>query len=97
MDFFPPQVSEEDILILEPGFWYGGEVRFLLFAEELTGMGPKCIEFELQLLSFDRKLVGFIFARATRALQQSTDGGTQGDLPPATDAGSPDAGVEGMP
>lgn len=97
MDFFPPRVSEEDILILEPGYWYGGEVRFLLFAEELTGMGPECIEFELQLLSFDRKLVGFVFARAARAPQQSTGGGTQSDLPPATDAGSPDAGVRRIP
>ena len=97
MDFFPPRVSEEDILILEPGYWYGGEVRFLIFAEELTGMGPECIEFELQLLSFDRKLVGFVFARATRTPQQSTDGGAQSDLLPATDAGLPDAGVGRMP
>lgn len=97
MDFFPPRLSEEDILILEPGYWYGGEVRFLLFAEELTGKGPECIEFELQLLSFDRKLVGFVFARATRALQQLTDGGAQSDLPPATDAGSPDAGSPQQP
>jgi hypothetical protein len=102
MDFFPPRVSEEDILILEPGYWYGGEVRFLLFAEELTGMGPECIEFELELLSFDRKLVGFVFARATRTPQQSMDGGAQSDLPPVTDAGLPnaggvDAGTRGMP
>jgi hypothetical protein len=71
------------------GEFAGGIVRFLSCAEELTGMGPECIEFELELLSFDRKLVGLVFAQATRAPQQSTYGGAQSDLRPAPDLPHP--------
>ncbi len=101
VDIVPPGTCEEDALILEPGYWYGGEVRFALFSPEFTGMGPECIEVGFALLSFDRKFVGHTFARATRALAQSVDGDVPGEPPPAMDAGSlpamdvgsPDAGV----
>jgi hypothetical protein len=91
MDILPPRMCEEDVLVLEPGYWYGGEVRFPLFAEEFTGLGPECIEVGLSLLSFDRKFVGHVFARATRTLHQSMDGGTLGDGVPAMDAGASEA------
>ncbi|MBN1205802.1 MAG: hypothetical protein JXB05_12870 [Myxococcaceae bacterium] len=97
VDILPPGTCEEDALLLEPGYWYGGGVRFALFAPGFTGMGPECIEVGLALLSFDRKFVGHMFARATRVLPSATDGGTPGDSPPAMDGGSPDAGAEGMP
>ncbi len=91
MDILPPRTCEEDVLILEPGYWYGGEVRFPLFSEEFTGPGPECIEVGLSLLSFDRKFVGHVFVRATRTRQQSMDGGTPEDEPPAMDAGASEA------
>jgi hypothetical protein len=89
MDFFPPAVRQEDLLILDPGYWYGGPVRFKLFSERFTGLGPECIEAELSLLSFDGQPVASIPIRAVRAALATADGGTTGEPPLTLDAGSP--------
>ncbi|MBN1205803.1 MAG: hypothetical protein JXB05_12875 [Myxococcaceae bacterium] len=97
MDAFPPRGREEDLLILDPGYWYGTTVRFSLFAEELSGLGPECIDVQLSLSSFEGRCIGVHHVRAVRAPRESMDGGRAGESPPAVDAGSPDAGMGGVP
>ncbi|RKG95547.1 hypothetical protein D7V97_37010, partial [Corallococcus sp. CA053C] len=47
-DRFPPPAREEDLLKLEPGYWFGAEVEFPLFDERLNGRrGPDCIDLTL--------------------------------------------------
>jgi hypothetical protein len=90
VDSFPPAPRSEDLLILEPGYWYGTEVRFPLFSERLMGRpGPDCIEADVSLLSFGGRPVGHTRIRAARAPQSSPDAGTPEDLGSSTDAGSP--------
>ncbi len=93
MDAFPPRGREEDLLILEPGYWYGRTLRFPLFAKELNGLGPECIEVELSLISFEGKCVGLHRVRAVRETEQVNDGGVTGGASPS-ETGSGDAGLE---
>ncbi len=83
-DAIPPPAREEDLLILPPGYWYGTTVRFKLFSERFTGLGPECIDAELTAFSFEGKPVASARLRAVR----STDGGSE-ESPPSTDAGVP--------
>ncbi|RYZ16116.1 MAG: hypothetical protein EOO70_05255 [Myxococcaceae bacterium] len=47
-DRFPPPSREEDLLQLAPGYWFGAEVDFPLFDEQLNGKpGPDCIDVTL--------------------------------------------------
>lgn len=68
VDYVTRPRTREHLLVLEPGQWYGRDIRFPLLAREITGkLGPPCIEIEIYLTSFeDREL-----ARATfRALRR---------------------------
>ncbi|MCY1047460.1 hypothetical protein OV208_39545 [Corallococcus sp. bb12-1] len=50
-DRFPPPAREEDLLRLEPGYWFGTQVDFPLFDEQLNGKpGPDCIEITLSFI-----------------------------------------------
>ncbi len=92
MDAFPPRGREEDLLILEPGYWYGSTIRFPLFARELGGLGPECIEAELSLMSFEGRCVGLHRVRVVRTFQQTSDGGVTGGHSSPADGGIGDAG-----
>ncbi len=83
-DSFQPR-RQEDLLILEPGYWYGKEIRFPLFEEHLTGVGPECLKAELWLFSFDGRIAARTEIRAERS-------------PRPSDAGSPEAPADaGVP
>jgi hypothetical protein len=44
-DFFPSPPSDQKLMILNDGFWYGADVRFPLFDPKLNGKtGPDCID-----------------------------------------------------
>jgi hypothetical protein len=75
MDSFGSGRRPEDLLLLEPGYWYGTTVRFVLFDEHFTGVGPECIDAQLLLSSFDGKLVASVPVRAMRPPRPATDGG----------------------
>jgi hypothetical protein len=77
-DLIAPRARPEDLLVLEPGYWYGTTVRFKLFSEYFTGLGPECVQADIILLSFDGKRVARQRIRAVRP-PQATDGGTQLD------------------
>jgi hypothetical protein len=82
MDGFIPPPQEEDLLVLNQGYWYGSDARFRLFFER----GPGCISVELSLLSFDGERAASVRVRAERIEQQPVDGGVSGEPMPA-DAG----------
>jgi len=74
-DAFAPLADPEDLLILDPGYWYGASVRLRLFSEHFTGLGPECIDADLSLLSFDGEPVALQRIRALRTLPRTMDGG----------------------
>lgn len=74
-DALAPLTRPEHLLLLDPGYWYGTTVRFRLFSEHFTGLGPECIEADLSLLSFDGAPVARQRIRAQRPLPQAMDGG----------------------
>lgn len=65
-DVFSTLDRAENLLILQPGYWYGATVRFGLFDEHFTGLGPECVEADIILLSFDGKRVARQRIRAER-------------------------------
>jgi hypothetical protein len=87
-DVLPSPARQEDLLILAPGYWYGTTVRFKLFSERFTGLGPECIEAQLTVFSFEGKALASSRIRAERIVT-ATDGGIPRGAPAAADAGSP--------
>jgi len=85
-DALPPVASQKDLLTLTPGYWYGATVRFKLFSERFTGLGPACIEADLTVFSFEGQSLASMRVRAERL---ATDGGVPGGPPPSVDAGTP--------
>lgn len=77
-DALPPPPQAENLLILAPGCWYGTTVRFKLFSERLTGLGPECIEAQLTVFSFEGKALAGSRIRAVRSAAAS-EGGALGD------------------
>jgi hypothetical protein len=75
MDRFKLRAGKEDFLKLEPGYWYGATVRFTLFDEYFTGIGPECIDADLLVFSFDGARVARVPIRAVRPPRPETDGG----------------------
>jgi hypothetical protein len=66
-DRFPPPAQQEDLLILERGYWYGADVYFPLFVEEPNRQpGPACIELSLSLRSYEGRILGRTHAQAHR-------------------------------
>ncbi len=47
MDVLARLPRDEDLLLLEPGYWYGKDVRIPLFTPGLNGPEVACIEAEL--------------------------------------------------
>jgi hypothetical protein len=79
----PPR-REEDILALEPGYWYGKDVRIPLFDQHLQeSQGhPECVDVDLVLHVLDGRSA-HLRVRATRPSSSGIDGGV-----PAPDAGT---------
>ncbi|REG20377.1 hypothetical protein ATI61_12277 [Archangium gephyra] len=73
----------ENLMVLEPGYWYGRTVHFMLFDEHFTGIGPECVEATLRLHAFDGGVVARERIRAVRP--PSLDGGTRKDGWPEID------------
>jgi len=88
-DALAPLARPEHLLLLAPGYWYGTTVRFRLFSEHFTGLGPECIEADLSLLSFDGVPVARQHIRAHRPPPQAVDGGPPEATRPTGDAGTP--------
>jgi len=81
--FFPPSNRAENLMVLEPGYWYGTTVHFMPFDDHFTGLGPECVEATLRLHAFDGRVVARERIRALRP--PSPDGGTRKDGWPEID------------
>ncbi|KFA92899.1 hypothetical protein Q664_12280 [Archangium violaceum Cb vi76] len=81
--FFPPQNRAENLMVLEPGYWYGTTVHFMPFDDHFTGIGPECVEATLRLHAFDGGVVVRERIRAVRP--PSPDGGARKDGWPEID------------
>ncbi|MCY1083109.1 hypothetical protein [Archangium lansingense] len=77
MDVFPPLERPKNLMVLEPGYWYGRTVRFMPFDDHFTNIGPECVEATLYLRSFDRQFVASQHIQAVRS--PSLDDGAQQD------------------
>jgi hypothetical protein len=78
VDYYLPRRRQEDVLILEPGYWYGAPVRVPLFMmEQPTGRrNPDCVEVSLSLNPIEGTSAGSLRVRARREPPVSADGGT---------------------
>jgi hypothetical protein len=78
MDYFPPRAREKDLLVLEPGYWYGTRIDFKLFDEQYHGPsgGPECIDAELVFKALAGQPLTRMRVRATRTPQPPP--GTEG-------------------
>jgi hypothetical protein len=95
-DFFPKPATEEDLLTLTVGYWYGTRVRFFLFDEKLIGENaPGCIEVALALRAVDRSVAGRLRVRAERKVELLPNDG--GPVPlPGCGGGNTDGGCGTM-
>jgi hypothetical protein len=84
----PPR-QEEDILALEPGYWYGKDVRIPLFDQHLLASQgrPECVDVDLMLHMLEGGSTP-LRVRATRLSSPSVDAGV-----PAPDAGASSTGT----
>jgi hypothetical protein len=83
MDVYAQRPREEDILVLNPGYWYGKDVSILLFSEDPGGPpAPACIEADFVFRQLGGRPAASVHVRAVREAQPVPDAGT------AADAGS---------
>ncbi|RYZ36296.1 MAG: hypothetical protein EOO71_32325 [Myxococcaceae bacterium] len=73
VDVRAPPRRAEDVLLLEPGQWYGRNVSVPLFSP--SGPGPGCIDVELSVHTLDTPNVGALRVRAMRAPSGFPDAG----------------------
>lgn len=65
-----PQAPREDELIrVQPGYWYGVNLNYLLFQERATGLGPACFEAEVVVLAVDGRVAAKVPIRVMRSDQ----------------------------
>jgi hypothetical protein len=78
---FPRPSSAGEVMILEPGYWYGGPIRMPLFmSEDATGKrNPDCVEVSLSLLPLEGGPSGRVRVRAQIESPTSADGGVLPD------------------
>jgi hypothetical protein len=80
MDVLAPRPQEEDILVLEPGYWYGKEVKILLFSRHGDARpGPECVIVEIAFHAVDGRRVGSSQIRAVRVPRPAADAGVPTD------------------
>jgi hypothetical protein len=80
MDVYARRPSEEDVLTLQPGYWYGKEISVPLFTDNLHGpAGPECIEAEFAFRALGGETAARLRVRAERSGLPSQDAGTPPD------------------
>jgi hypothetical protein len=91
-DVSAPPRRPEDIITVRPGYWYGGQISYWIFAAKQTGPGPDCFEAELVMRALDGRVAARQSIRVVRTDKRpaAPDGGAPAapKLPPS-DAGAP--------
>lgn len=70
-DSFPPPPREKDLLVLEPGSWYGARIHLWLFSQAHGHPGPDCIDVGLTIDDAEHQPLGMLTVRATRSPQKT--------------------------
>lgn len=74
VDVRTPPLREEDILLLEPGQWYGRDVSVPLFPQSTTGrVSPGCVDVELSVHALDAANIAKPRLHVTRAPAAGTE------------------------
>jgi hypothetical protein len=93
VDYFPEPVREDELQTLTPGYWYGANVRFSLFDEQIAGIEPpECFEAELRLRAEDGSVAGRLRIRAEQKAPPPPDAGVPSASPESAGPGGLDAG-----
>lgn len=94
MDVYAKPPSDEDLLLLKPGYWYGKDLRIPLFAKtETEHPRPECIEVEFAFRDLRGNTLTLVRARAGRSPHDPTGRHEPADAGMTVDAGTPtDAG-----
>lgn len=87
--FFAPPRAEE-IITLRPGYWYGGNVSFLLADDEARGVGLPCFEAELLVLARGSRVAARLPIRVVRTdkLPTTQEGHPEEPRTPPSDVGA---------
>jgi hypothetical protein len=76
-DVLAPPLKEGDVLVLEPGYWYGKDISVFLFSEKITGKpSAECIEAEFTFHALNVKHAARFKVRAMRMASSSPNVGT---------------------
>jgi len=90
--FYPPRRPDQ-LIMLRPGYWYAGNVSFmLLFDSAKKGLGPECFEAELVALDINSRVVAKLPIRVVQTDKPPAwlvGGGKTEPKPPPSDAGTP--------
>ncbi len=91
MEWLPPPPRPEEIVALPRGYWHGASIRFPLFDERTTGLGPDCFEAELVVRARGLRVAARLPIKVVRTDKPplTPDGGTEAPEPPPSDAGAP--------
>jgi hypothetical protein len=83
-------LEPEKVTTIRPGYWYGKNVVYGLFAKQRR-LGPDCLEAELEVRDNVSRVATRLPIRVVRTDKPPTlpDGGTAEPKPPASDAGAP--------
>jgi hypothetical protein len=97
VDYYATPRRKEDIVVLEPGYWFGGPVHIPLFVKERPGgkPNPTCVEVSLSLLPLEGGPAGRVRIRALRDPPVAPEGGVPAAPEPTLQGGS--AGPVGDP
>ncbi len=91
MEYLPPPPRPDEIVTLPRGYWHGANLRFPLFDERTTSLGPDCFEAELVVRARGWRVAARLPIRVVRTdkPQATPDGGTEEPKEPPADAGAP--------
>lgn len=82
----------DEIVTVRPGYWYGKNISYWLFAKKITGLGPDCIEAELIVRAVDGREAARVrihVVRTDKPPAPPEGGAPAAPNPPAPDAGAP--------
>jgi hypothetical protein len=81
VDVLASAPQEEDILVLQPGYWFGRDLRIPLFDEHLlqTQSSPECVDVEIAFHALGGEIAARERIRVSLRTQSVSDAGTSTD------------------
>ena len=60
------RATPDEIVTIQPGYWYGAKLHFFLFDKELLEVLPDCFEANLRVRAMDRRIAAALPIRVNR-------------------------------